>query len=145
MLQTLLEPYRVVKPAISTAGVYYFTTGNGLEYEVRFGRKKDNILHGTIVFGVINEEFEGEEYSVTNKGELYRVMSTIVSIIKMYMEANPSMMIYEFTGVLRENEKKDQQSARINLYKRYLPYIFNDNWSFDFTGGNTVSVFRKII
>ena len=144
-MDQLLPTYKIIKPAISTAGVYYFTTDNGLEYEVRFGRKKDNILHGTIVFGVINDEFEGEEYTLTNKGELYRVMSTIVMIVRLYMESNPAMLVYEFTGIARDDEKDSQQSARMLLYKRYLPYIFEDNWNYDYSGGNTVLVLRKSI
>ncbi|MCX6297088.1 MAG: hypothetical protein NTX97_13710, partial [Bacteroidetes bacterium] len=66
-----VEEYKITAPAISTAGVYYFTTDHDINYEVRFGRRQDNILHATIVFGVTNDEYEGEEYTVTNKGELY--------------------------------------------------------------------------
>ena len=63
-----LEEYKIVPPAISTAGVYFFTTDSGVVYEVRFGRRQDNILHATIVFGVLNDEYDGEEYTVTNRG-----------------------------------------------------------------------------
>jgi len=135
-----LEPYKITPPAISTAGVYYFTTDSGVEYEVRFGRRQDNILHATIVFGVINEEYDGEEYTVTNRGELYRVMSTIVSVVKMFMTEHPKMITYEFSGLAKEGEAKDKLTARINLYKRYLPLIFDSNWKIDYTGGNTIVI-----
>jgi len=135
-----LEPYKILPPAISTAGVYYFTTDSGVEYEVRFGRRQDNILHATIVFGVINDEYDGEEYTVTNRGELYRVMSTIVSVIKMFMTEHPKMITYEFSGLAKESEAKDKLTARINLYKRYLPLIFDSNWNIDYTGGNTIVI-----
>lgn len=139
----LLDNYKIVAPAIATAGVYYFTTDKGVQYEVRFGRRQDNILHATIVFGVINDEFEGEEYVVTNKGELYRVMATIVKVIKMFMEQHTKMVSYEFTGISKEGEDEDRISQRINLYKRYLPKIFDTNeWRFDYSGGNTVVVNR---
>ncbi len=137
----LLDTYEIISPAIATAGVYFFTTDKGLQYEVRFGRRHDNILHATIVFGVINDEFEGEEYTITNKGELYRVMSTIVHVVKMFMEQHPKMLTYEFTGISKGGEDENRLSQRFNLYKRYLPKIFDTNkWNFDFNLGNTVTV-----
>lgn len=137
----LLDTYDIISPAIATAGVYFFTTDNGLQYEVRFGRRQDNILHATIVFGVINEEFEGEEYIITNKGELYRVMATIVHVVRMFMEQHPKMLTFEFTGISKADEDENRLSQRFNLYKRYLPKIFDTKkWSFNFNLGNTVTV-----
>src|SRR6478609_8050554 len=86
-------------PSIPSAGVYYFTTKSGLRYEVRFGRLQDNILHANIVFGVIDDEFEGEEYVTTNRGEVFTVMNTIVEIVKNYMKEHPKVNIYEFNAV----------------------------------------------
>lgn len=138
-----VESYEIVSPAISTAGVYYFTTDSGVNYEVRFGRRQDNILHATIVFGVTNDEYEGEEYTVTNKGELYRVMTTIVKVVKMFMAEHPKMIAYEFTGLAKESEPEDKLTSRINLYKRYLPRIFEHDWKFDYSRGNTIIVTRS--
>lgn len=136
-----MDCYKIISPAIPTAGVYYFTTDKGVQYEVRFGRRQDNILHSTIVFGVINEEFEGEEYVLTNNGELYRVMTTIVEVVKLFMGHHSKMVTYEFTGIAKENESDTRLSQRINLYKRYLPKIFDvSEWKFDFSKGNTVIV-----
>ena len=143
MANGFVEPYNIIFPAISTAGVYYFTTDSEVNYEVRFGRRQDNILHATIVFGVTNDEYEGEEYVVTNKGELYRVMTTIVKIIKIFMLEHPKMLIYEFTGLAKEGENENKLSARINLYKRYLPRIFDAEWKFDYSKGNTIYVTHK--
>jgi hypothetical protein len=137
-----VEEYVITPPAISTAGVYYFTTDSEINYEVRFGRRQDNILHATIVFGVTNDEFEGEEYTVTNKGELYRVMTTIVKVVKMFMSEHPKMVTYEFTGLAKDDEPEDKLTSRINLYKRYLPRIFDREWKFDYSRGNTIIVSR---
>lgn len=131
--------YNIVYPAISSAGVYFFTTESGINYEVRFGRKQDNILHATIVFGVTNEEFDGEEYSVTNKGELYRVMSTIVKIVKTYMSEHPKMIRYEFTGISKDEENEGKMSARIKLYHRYIPKILPEGWHY-VINANTIIV-----
>ena len=142
MSEGKVEEYKIIAPAISTAGVYYFNTDSDINYEVRFGRRQDNILHATIVFGVTNDEFEGEEYTVTNKGELYRVMTTIVHVVKMFMEEHPKMVTYEFTGLAKETEPEDKLTSRINLYKRYLPRIFDKEWKFDYSRGNTIIVTR---
>lgn len=136
-------------PPIKSAGVYYFNTSSGLRYEVRFGRRQDNILHSTIVFGVINEEFEGEEYVTTNRGEVYRVMNTIVKIVKDFMEQHSKVNIYEFHAIDRDDEdvhivdtdvqkNKIKGNARLKLYKRYLPKIFNTDWNFNFDGNNAI-------
>jgi len=138
-----LEIYKIIPPPISTAGVYYFTTDSGVNYEVRFGRRQDNILHATIVFGVTNDEYEGEEYSLTNRGEIYRVMNTIVVVVKMFMDHHPKMITYEFTGLAKDDEPEDKLTSRINLYKRYLPLIFDHNWKFDHSGGNTIVINRR--
>jgi len=138
-----VEEYKIIAPAIASAGLYYFTTDNGIKYEVRFGRRKDNILKATIVFGVINDEYEGEEYVVTNKGELYRVMETISTVIKTFMKEHPKMISYEFTGLARDGESEQKSSARINLYFRYAKRIFADKcWKIEFTANSTINVSR---
>ncbi len=135
-------------PPIKSAGVYYFNTSSGLRYEVRFGRRQDNILHSTIVFGVVNEEFEGEEYVTTNRGEVYRVMNTIVMIVKDFMDQHQKVNIYEFHAIDRDDEEehsdaetkknKIKGNARLKLYKRYLPKIFEQGWNFNFDGNNAI-------
>ncbi len=131
-------------PPIKSAGVYYFNTSSGLRYEVRFGRRQDNILHSTIVFGVINDEFEGEEYVTTNRGEVYKVMNTIVLIVKDFMYQHPKVNIYEFNAIDRDDEEitnaknNIKGNARLKLYKRYLPKIYDAGWRVDFHGNNAV-------
>jgi len=121
-------------PNIPSAGVYYFTTNSGLRYEVRFGRLQDNILHANIVFGVVNDEFEGEEYVTTNRGEVYQVMNTIVEIVKNYMKEHPKVNVYEFNAVGRDGEDESAENARMVLYKRFLPKIFENGWKFKIEG-----------
>ena len=125
-----MQPYPIIAPAIPTGHVYQFTTAHDVEYEVRFGRKKENILHCVVVFGVLNDEFEGEEYVVTNKGDAFRVMTTIAEVIKMYLNEHPNMQIVEFTGILREEDEEEQMSQRTKLYLRFLPRVFNhSHWT----------------
>ena len=133
-----LDIYPIEYPAIKSASVYYFNTPAGLRYEVRFGRRQDNILHATIVFGVINEEFEGEEYVATNRGEVYGVMRTISEIVRTFMGEHPKIMTYEFNAVDKEDEGGKHTNARMHLYARYLPQIFDNTWFFEIHSNNAL-------
>ena len=144
MNEGLAHAFNIIPPAIPSAGIYFFTTDSGVKYEVRFGTRKDNILHATIVFGVINDEYEGQEYVETNRAEVYRVMATLVQVIRIFMSEHKLVMIYEFTGTAKAGEPDEGATARTNLYRRYLPVIFpeNEGWSFKFQDSNAV-VTRK--
>ena len=115
-----------------------FLTDSEIEYEVRFARKKNNLLHASIAFGVLNDEFEGEEYALTNRGEVYRVMSTIVLIVKAYMKEHPNVKIYEFVGEPTADEDAEFPRKRLNLYNRYLRDMFDESWKFDLQGNRMV-------
>ncbi len=121
-------------PGIPSAGLYFFNTNSGLRYEVRFGRLQNNILHASIVFGVINAELEGEEYITTNRGEVFQVMNTIVEIVKNYIKEHPKVNVFEFNAIGREGEDDNKENARMNLYKRFLPKIFDSGWKFKIEG-----------
>ncbi|MCB0409376.1 MAG: hypothetical protein KDD29_04105 [Flavobacteriales bacterium] len=131
-------PYEIILPAIKSGTVYSFITDSGVNYEVRFGRKQDNILNATIVFGVTNEEYEGEEYSITNKGEVYRVMATIVEVVRLYKNEHPNVNSYEFTGEQSEKEKSKNKNVRLKLYARYIPLVFNEDWQTIFSDEKTI-------
>jgi hypothetical protein len=137
--------YEIQAPAISSAGVYFFTTDSGVKYEVRFGRRKDNILHATIVFGVINDEFDGEEYTLTNRGEIFRVMNTLVKIVQLFMSEHPKMTCYEFTGMEKEGELQSKITQRGNLYLRYLKKTLDNTWEISVTKGSTIIVSKNSV
>lgn len=137
-MRGLADSYQYTPPAICSGSVYLFTTESGLEYEVRFARKKDNLLHATIAFGVLNEEYEGEEYVVVNRGEIFRTMATIVSIVREYMDNHPNVRRYEYTGEPTDKEKDNGTNKRMLLYERYLPHIFKGNWNFDRNGNKMI-------
>jgi hypothetical protein len=142
MINKLSQPYIIQYPDFGETGTYFFTTTCGINYEVMFGRKKDNPLHITVVFGVVNDEFEGEEYIETNKGEHYKVMSTVVNIVKHYVQQKPHLRLLEFTGVSRPEENEKQHNLRNRFFSRYLTYIFDNNWKCSFDN-NRVMVLRN--
>ena len=137
-----LQPYKIITPVIKSGTVYSFITDSGVNYEVRFGRKQNNILNSTIVFGVTNEEYDGEEYSVTNKGEVYQVMSTIVEIVRLYKSEHPNISLFEYTGEQSEKEKSKNKNVRLALYNRYIKKVFDYNWVVE-SNDNKV-IIRKI-
>ncbi|NQV54211.1 MAG: hypothetical protein HQ500_13580 [Flavobacteriales bacterium] len=130
-------------PPIPSAGVYYFTSDAGVDYEVRFGRKQGNILAVNIVFGVLNDEYDGEEYVLTNKGEFYSVMATLQVIIADFQRKNQSVHTYEFSGEPRdESESLDMPTKRTTLYLKYSKKIFPiSDWKHTMSG-NKVSIER---
>lgn len=137
-----VKQYEIERPAIPTGNLYHFTTDKGVRYEVRFGRKQENFLNATIVFGVLNEEYEGEEYVVTNKGDIYSVMATVVQIVKLYRQHHPNIVSYEFCGEPNKNQPEFQPTVRTKLYIRYLTEIFSSEWTIVVLG-NKVIVSRK--
>lgn len=124
-------PYPILYPDFGENGLYSFTTKKGIQYEVMFGRRESNPLHVSVVFGVINEEFEGEEYSETKQHDQYYVMATVVKIVKHYITAKNHLKLVEFTGVSREDENEKTSNIRIRFFSRYLNDIFDNTWLFE--------------
>ena len=137
-----MKIYPIKLPTIPTGQVYTFVTQHDVEYEVRFARKKDDILYAIIAFSVLNEEYEDEEYALTNKGDIFQVMNTISAIIKIYLAEHPNLRTFEFTGVNKPGEEHET-SQRSLLYMRYLPKIFSNEWTVS-KDGNRFLVRKKI-
>jgi len=119
--------YEIKTPDIKTGDTYYFTTESGLRYQVRFGRKRDNYLGNIVNFSVLSEEFE-DEYSETNRGEIYRVIATVIEIIRIYHSNHIYSDSYEFSGEYKDSEKEGPASIRTRLYFRYASKFLDQNW-----------------
>ena len=133
-----MTPYNITYPNIVSGSLFLFTTDSGVDYEVRFARKKNNLLHASIVFGVLNEEYDGEEYVLTNKGEVFRVMQTISIICRYYISEHPNINSYEFVGEPTQGEDDKKETKRMRLYERYLPSIYGSNWNFNIQGNKAL-------
>lgn len=138
-----LSPYAITYPDFGENGLYTFVTKNGIHYEVMFGRRESNPLHVTVVFGVMNDEFDGEEYSETKQHDQYRVMSTVVKIVKHYIESKPHLKLVEFSGVSRDGESEKTSNIRIRFFSRYLNAIFDTAWRFD-TSENKIIAKKRV-
>ena len=137
----LPKVYEIIRPEVDLGHVYNFTTDSGVEYEVRFGKKKKDFSSRVIDFSVLNEEFE-EEYAETNRGEIYRVMATIIEIFKRYDAENDYARSYEFSGETKGKDDNAETSIRTKLYYRYASRILNDQWDIELKG-NKMIIRRK--
>ena len=50
------------------------------------------------------------------------------------MKEHPKVNVYEFNAVGRDDEDENVENARMVLYKRFLPRIFEENWKFKIDG-----------
>jgi hypothetical protein len=121
------RPYEIKVPEIQSGDTYYFTTDSGLIYQVRFGKKRDNYLGNIVNFSVLSDEFE-DEYSETNRGEVYRIIATVIEIIRIYHESHEHSDTYEFTGEFKDEHESQAASIRSRLYYRYAQRILSDRW-----------------
>jgi hypothetical protein len=135
--------FPITPPAIESGYIYHFTTGSGLLYEVRFAPKANKILEMVVNFTVISDEYE-HDYPVTNRGEVYSVIATVIEIIKMFHHQHNFTVSYEFSGEFKEDEEKEQANASIRsrLYLRYAGRILNNNWKPEIAGNKVI--LRKI-
>ena len=100
---------------------YIFTTDSGLEYQVmtEFGSGEDRntllIEYGVEV--ITKQGNKSVDYElVTNRGEMFRIMSTIVDIVQEFMKKHPEIERIEFEG--SKNKAGDQR--RNKLYMQYV-------------------------
>ena len=135
------EPYDIEAPEIESGDTYYFVTGSGLKYQVRFGKKKDNYLGNIINFSVLSDEFE-DEYSETNRREVYQIVATVIEIIRIYHSYHIHSDTYEFTGEFKDDKETQSASIRSRLYYRYTQRILRDDWESSLEG-NKVTI-KKI-
>ena len=129
--------YPVEIPEIRSGAAYYFETESGLRYQVLFAKKKNNYLEHIVNFSVLNEEFE-DEYSETNRGEIYRVIATVVEIIRLYHENHSYSTSYEFSGEFKKGHEQRGTSIRTLLYYRKARDIMHPLWDIEMEGNKVV-------
>jgi len=112
------KPYKWkwMNPKYDTYSI--FTTDSGLEYQVMTQLGSGETL--SVEYGVKVTTKKGNksvDYKlVTNRGELFRVMATVVDIIQEFMKKHQDIEYIEFEG--SKNEDGDQR--RNKLYMQYI-------------------------
>ena len=140
--QPQTKVYVIKKPDIVSGATYYFETDSNLTYQVTFGKKKNNYLGNIVNFSVISEDFE-DEYSETNRDEVYKIIATMIEILRLYHEAHPYSNSYEFSGEYKDDERKNKESIRTRLYVRATNQVADlNNWALK-QDGNKVFLSRK--
>ena len=127
--QSFCAAYPIDLPTYETGYVYHFSTESGLVYEVRFAHKTENNLAKFVNFTVIGNDFE-LDYPVTNRGEMYRIITTVIEIIRIFHYFHSSTNSYEFSGEFKENEKnRENGSIRSRMYMRWALKVLNNKWN----------------
>lgn len=138
----LVTVFPIDNPAIPSGEIYHFSTSSGLLYEVQFGRKRDNYFGFVINFGVLNESFENE-YAMTHENEAFRIIATVIEIVRRFFHQHPLTEYFEFNGEFRETEKNNLSSVRTRLFYRTANKVVHpDYWKVEIQG-NRVIVMRK--
>jgi hypothetical protein len=134
--------YDIRKPDIESGGTYYFQTASGLTYQVTFGKKKNNYLGNIVNFSVLSDEYE-DEYSETNRGEIYNIICTMIEVVRIYHENHPYSNSYEFAGEFKDLRDEKEISIRTRLYYRVASRVVDlDHWRLELDG-NKVVISRK--
>ncbi len=133
--------YSIQCPAIKSGAEYFFETESGLRYQVLFAKKKNSFRENIVNFSVLSDEFE-DEYSETNRGEIYRVIATVVEIIRTYHSHHAYSSSYEFSGEFKKGNENRETSIRTLLYYRKAKEVMHPGWKVRVCE-NRVLVFQK--
>lgn len=133
----VIPSYAIECPAIKSGAEYYFETESGLRYQVLFAKKKNSYLENIVNFSVLSEEFE-DEYSETNRGEIYKVIASVVEIIRIYHKQHSYSTSYEFSGEYKEGNEHRETSIRTLLYYRKAREIIHPAWEVIVSGNKVV-------
>lgn len=92
--------------------VYTFYEGSDI-YQVHIGKKSINEI--TFYF-----DCNGDRDNSTNKGNQFKIMSTVISILKDYLDKNIDVNKFSFVPSI----EYDYDERRFNFYKSYIKKKF---------------------
>lgn len=73
-----------------------------------------------IEFGVIDQQGHKSTKTLTNKGEIYRVLSTVADIVKYDLKQHDYIKTLEFVPSRRQSKDTDKSNARLRIYTQYI-------------------------
>lgn len=138
-------PYKWKKVFTTERSVFFtFTTDQDTSYKVSlenyvykdFKENDKEYPAIEVTFGITpndmptNVSYVGNVSIVTNKGEMYRVMSTIVDIIKDYIKRNDNIKVIVYEPIKKEDEKGFKRNDLYMAFiKKQIPTAkFEDNY-----------------
>ncbi len=111
-----LKPYKY-KMAYEDPGEeihYEFITDSKLKYEISIAHK--DISRSKTRLMIAFKPTDGSYDTITNTGEHFKIMATVVAAVKEYLSKVPKAVEISFTPS-KETEDDDR---RANLYKAYI-------------------------
>ncbi|MEW6773652.1 MAG: hypothetical protein AB1304_06620 [Bacteroidota bacterium] len=137
--------YPFEKDPFPTKYFYYFTNRFNEQYEVSFSRDNNNYLKVVVSFCVTNEEYENDQYVVTNKGDAYRVLNTVCRVILQFSKEHPNVNHYLFSGERRSFETKEEYpvTGRTRVFMRFVRRYFKPpEWKI-VQDGNFINLYKR--
>jgi hypothetical protein len=134
-----VTPYKWSGPEERFGGIiYYFTTEDNDYYKVRFDGTIDN---GWELNFYVRDKDEYSSGAITNKGRQFKVISTIMDIMKSFIEEYPADLI-TFTGSDKETSNVNQRDLLYQAYVKKNIHKFPD-WKYEIHGNGGIALFRK--
>jgi hypothetical protein len=102
--------------------IFSFETDSGYFYEVTFEQVDDNIVN--VSFGATKDKLTPRASNIiTNEGELYKVMATVITISKEFVRMYP-----QYTTIIYKPNKKEGESKFLNkrdrIYRLFIQKSF---------------------
>jgi hypothetical protein len=125
---------------------YTFITETNDQYIVKFNSSysdpndyKLSFYPGTST----SEEAEDDKIdAIVNKGELYKILSTVVSVVKSFVSKNKNASSISWVGV--DSDKDGAGNQRDRLYNAYLQKNINQFPNWKIIPGSVVTKLKKI-
>ena len=96
-----------------------------------------------VKFGTTSAIGQTDFDKVPSKGELYKVMATVVDIVKQELDTKGYIKAIEFSPSKRKDKGKDKLSnARVELYKRFLKNFY-PNVEYQTYGDEVIAILKK--
>ena len=95
---------------------YNFKTDSNIKYEIEITNQV--IVKGRVI--VAYKPIKGSYEDETNKGEHFRIMSTVVTAVKEYLTENPDTKEITFTTPPSPEKDSDVDTRRLNFYIAYI-------------------------
>jgi hypothetical protein len=126
--------------------VYTFTTEDGDQYVVKFKSSYSQPNNYNLSFypgTSASEKAEDDKIDdITNKGDLFKILSTVVSVVKNFISNNKNVSGISWIGVNSDKEGADKQ--RDLLYNAYLQKNINQFPNWKILPGTSSTKLKKI-
>jgi len=113
-IQEVFEPSSNIYDYNQNGLDYYFTTKDEDNYVVGITPASDTRI--AIDFGVSDKEGD-IGFQETNKEDIYKIIATVSSIVKDYLNQHPNVEIISWSSVAKTGEKKIGETQRDKIYK----------------------------